>query len=128
MAHFAKVNKGVVVEVICADDNFQTQGYHQDKLAGQWIQTSYNTRGGVHYQPNSNQPSADQSKALRKNYAGVGYSYDKERDAFIPPQPFPSWTLNEQTCFWEAPLAMPSDGKKYSWDEDSGSWKEATAA
>lgn len=129
MAHFAKVNKGVVVEVICAAENFQEQGYHQEKNAGYWIQTSYNTLGGVHYDA-AGKPSADQSKAFRKNHAGIGSLYDKDRDAFMAPQPYPSWTLNEQTCFWEPPVAEPNqkDGKKYSWDEESGSWKEVTAA
>jgi hypothetical protein len=126
MAYFAKVSKGVVVNVIkCEPDII---GTIKDTSAGKWIQTSYNTRGGVHYDPKTGQRSADQSKALRKNYAGVGYSYDSERDAFIPPQPFPSWTLNDATCLWEPPVAMPTDGKMYSWDEDSGSWKEAEAA
>jgi len=122
VAHFAKVVDGKVTQVIVAEPEFfQT---FVDSSPGQWLQTSYNTRGGVHYQADSNTPSADQSKALRKNYAGVGYSYDAAKDAFIPPQPFPSWTLDNQTCLWNAPVAMPTDGKPYTWDEATTSWKE----
>lgn len=86
-------------------------------------QTSYNTRGGVHYQADGT-PSADQSKAFRKNYAGLGYTYDEQRDAFIPPKPFESWVLNEDTCLWDAPTPMPTDGKRYTWDEATTSWVE----
>ena len=122
MGHFAKVVDGKVTQVIVAEPEFfQT---FVDSSPGQWLQTSYNTRGGVHYQPDSETPSADQSKALRKNYAGVGYTYDAAKDAFIPPQPFASWTLNNTTCLWEAPVAMPNDGKPYQWDEATTSWKE----
>jgi len=96
-----------------------------DSSPGEWIQTSYNTRGGVHYNPETQQPSADQSKALRKNYAGIGYTYDKVRDAFIPPKPYNKWVLNEQSCMWEPPIQMPNDGKKYEWDDAAGTWIEA---
>jgi hypothetical protein len=126
MAHFAKVKDGLATQVIVAEPEFFDT--FVDSSPGEWVQTSYNTRGGIHYDPATGQPSADQSKSLRKNFAGVGYSYDQSRDAFIPPQTFPSWTLNETSCLWEAPVAMPTDGKMYSWDEDSGSWKEAEAA
>jgi hypothetical protein len=122
MSHFAKVVDGKVVSVIVAEPEFfQT---FVDSSPGTWLQTSYNTRGGVHYQPDSETPSADQSKALRKNYAGVGYDYDVAKDAFIPPQPFASWTLDDATCLWNAPVAMPADGKLYAWDEATTSWKE----
>ena len=122
MGHFAKVVDGKVTQVIVAEPEFfQT---FVDSSPGTWLQTSYNTRGGVHYQPDSNQPSADQSKALRKNYAGVGYSYDAAKDAFIPPQPYPSWTLNETTFLWDAPVAMPADGKPYAWNESTKAWEE----
>ena len=122
MGHFAKVVDGKVTQVIVAEPEFfQT---FVDSSPGQWLQTSYNTRGGVHYQPDSDTPSADQSKALRKNYAGVGYTYDAAKDAFIPPQPFASWTLNNTTCLREAPVAMPNDGKPYQWEEATTSWKE----
>ena len=116
MAHYAKVNNGIVEQIIVAEaDYFDT---FIDNSPGEWIQTSYNTRGGVHYEPNTDTPSDDQSKALRKNYAGIGYTYDSARDAFIPPKPYNSWTLNETTCWWEAPVAYPSDGELYSWNEE----------
>ena len=115
MAHYAKVLEGIVETVIVAEPEFFNN--FVDDSPGKWIQTSYNTRGGVHYEPNSNTPSSDQSKALRKNYAAVGYTYDKKRDAFIPPQQFPSWTLNNTTCLWDPPMPQPSDGKAYLWDE-----------
>ena len=115
MAHYAKVLDGKVINVIVAEaDFFKT---FIDDTPGTWIQTSYNTRGGVHYEPNSHTPSSDQSKALRKNYAGIGMIYDKDKDAFYQPQPHASWTLNATTCRWEAPNAYPSDGKAYDWDE-----------
>lgn len=126
MSHYAKVVDGKVTQVIVAEaDFFDT---FVDNSPGQWLQTSYNTRGGVHYQPDSNTPSADQSKALRKNYAGIGYTYDAARDAFIPPQPFASWTLDDASCLWNAPVAMPKDGKPYIWDEATTSWKEIVVA
>lgn len=113
MAHFAKVVDGKVSQVIVAEPEFfQT---FVDSSPGEWIQTSYNTHGGVH---------ATGGTPLRKNYAGIGFTYDRTRDAFIPPQPFASWTLNEQTCLWNAPVAMPTDGKAYAWDEATTSWKE----
>ncbi len=108
MGHFAKVSNGIVTRVIVAEADFFNN--FVDNVPGQWIQTSYNTRGGVHYVPNTNEPSEDQSKALRKNYAGIGYTYDTTKDAFIPPQPFNSWTLNEETCLWEEPVPYPEDG------------------
>ena len=112
MSHFAKVNNGIVVQVIVAEPEFfQT---FVDSSPGEWIQTSYNTRGGVHL--NGGTP-------LRKNYAGIGFSYDHTLDAFIPPKPYASWTLNEDTCQWEPPVAYPSDDLKYSWDEPTTSWK-----
>jgi hypothetical protein len=122
MGHFAKVSNGIVTRVIVAEADFFNN--FVDDSPGQWIQTSYNTRGGVHYQPNANEPSEDQSKALRKNYAGIGYTYDSTRDAFIPPQPFNSWTLNEDTCLWDSPVAYPTDGKLYKWNEEILNWEE----
>jgi len=120
MAHFAKVTDGIVSQVIVAEPEFFDS--FVDTSPGEWIQTSYNTRGGVHINPETGEPSEDQSKALRKNYAGIGFTYDRERDAFIPPKPFASWTLNEDSCLWESPVAYPEDGKRYSWDEASTSW------
>ena len=124
MAHFAKVVDGTVTKVIVAEPEFFDT--FVDDSPGRWVQTSYNTRGGVHYQSDSNTPSDDQTKALRKNYAGKGYTYDATRDAFIPPQPFASWTLNEDTCLWDAPVAYPTDGKMYTWDEETTNWVEVT--
>ena len=122
MGHFAKVSNGIVTRVIVAEADFFNN--FVDDSPGQWIQTSYNTRGGVHYQPNTNEPSEDQSKALRKNYAGIGYAYDSAKDAFIPPQLFNSWTLNEDTCLWDSPVAYPTDGKFYKWNEEILNWEE----
>tara|TARA_Y100000310_G_scaffold333185_1_gene410205 strand:- start:23 stop:379 length:357 start_codon:yes stop_codon:yes gene_type:complete len=113
MSHFAKIENGIVTQVIVAEQDFI------DDRDGQWVQTSYNTRGGVHYAPNSNDP--DNGIALRKNYAGVGYTYDSERDAFIPPKPYDSWTLDEATCTWEAPVLRPDDGR-YFWNEETQAW------
>jgi len=124
MAHWAKVNNGIVQQVIVAEAEFFET--FVDETPGEWIQTSYNTRRGVHYEPNSDTPSQDQSKALRKNYAGVGYTYDRDRDAFYEPQPYPSWTLNEDTCLWEPPVAHPSDENRYIWNEETQSWNEVT--
>jgi hypothetical protein len=110
MSHFAKVNNGIVEQVIVAEPEFfQT---FVDTSPGEWIQTSYNTHGGQH----------PEGRPLRKNYAGIGYTYDRERDAFIPPKPFASWVLNEDTCLWDAPVAMPDDGGMYQWDESTTSW------
>ena len=113
MAHFAKVRDGLVVEVIVAEPEFFNT--FVDSTPGEWIQTSYNTIGGVHSLGGT---------PLRKNYAGIGYSYDPIRDAFIPQKPFNSWLLNDDTCLWDAPVAMPTDGKSYNWDEQTTSWVE----
>jgi len=120
MSHFAKVENGTVTQVIVAEQDVIDSGM----FGSGWIQTSYNTRGGVHYNPETNDPSEDQSRALRKNYAGVGYTYDSERDAFIPPQPYASWVLDDASCLWTAPVAMPTDDKQYNWDEATQSWVE----
>ena len=105
MSHFAKLNNNTVTEVIVAEQDFINSGAVGDSFL--WVQTSYNG-------------------SFRKNYAGVGFTYDSVRDAFIAPQPFPSWILNETTCQWEAPVAMPTDDKMYTWDEDTTSWVEVT--
>ena len=115
MAHYAKVNNGTVEQVIVAESNFFDS--FVDSSAGEWIQTSYNTYGGVHL--NGGTP-------LRKNFAGVGYTYDLSKNAFIPPKPYASWTLVEDTCQWKPPSAMPDDGKVYEWNEDTTNWKEIT--
>lgn len=127
MGHYAKIVNGKVVNVIVATQDvinkYNDNEPELTKFPSSWIKTSYNTRGGIHYQPDSNIPSEDQSKALRKNYAGVGYTYDEQKDAFIPPQPFSSWLLNEETCLWEPPVRYPSDGNEYVWDEPTITWK-----
>jgi hypothetical protein len=120
MSHFAMIKDKKVVKVIKASQEFIDTCTVSEPI--KWVQTSYNTRGGVHYDQ-TGKPSADQSKALRKNYAGIGYTYDKARDAFIPPQSYPSWTLNETSCQWEAPVPMPKDGKMYDWNETTKKWE-----
>ena len=125
MAHYAFLNmQNIVTEVIVGKD--ETDGptnweIHYGNFREQVCKrTSYNTRGGVHYI--NGVPSDDQSKAFRKNYAGIGMTYDYNRDAFIPPKPFNSWTLNEDSCLWEAPVAYPEDGQMYTWNEETTSW------
>ena len=130
MAHYAFTDEGnVVTEVIVGRDEDEViDGItdweaHYGEFRGQvCIRTSYNTYGGVHY--TDGEPSEDQSKALRFNYAGIGYSYDATRDAFIPPQPFPSWVLDEATSLWVAPIDYPADGGQYVWDETYTDWVE----
>ena len=112
MAHFAKVEDGIVTQVIVAEQDVIDSGLFGDG----WVQTSYNTYGGKH----------PEGRPLRKNYAGVGYTYDAERDAFYAPQPFPSWALNENTCLWESPVARPNDGKAYYWDEENQAYCQVT--
>jgi hypothetical protein len=101
MAHYAKTENGIVTQVIVADEEFFDT--FVDTSPGEWFQTSYNG-------------------TFRKNYAGVGYTYDTTRDAFIPPQPYNSWTLNEDTCLWESPVSYPTDDKRYEWNETTTSW------
>ena len=112
MAHYAKVNNGIVEQVIVAEPDFFNSFI--DTSAGEWVQTSYNTYGGVHKLGGT---------PLRKNYAGIGFTYDKIKDAFIPPKLFNSWTLNETTCLWEAPVAYPNDGQIYNWNETIKNWE-----
>ena len=107
MAHFAKVENGIVTQVIVAEQEYI------NTLEGQWVQTSYNTHGGVHTLGGT---------PLRKNYAAKRMVYDSIRDAFYNPQPYQSWTLNEDTCQWEAPVAHPTDGKLYTWIESLQQW------
>ena len=112
MSHYAKVEDGIVTNVIVAD----TKEWCEANLGGTWIQTSYNTHGGVN--------SREGGEAIHKNYAGLGYTFDGV--GFAAPQPYPSWTKNEETYLWEAPTAMPVDDKLYSWDEATTSWVEVT--
>jgi hypothetical protein len=111
MSHYAKVVDGLVEKVIVCESDFFDDFI--DSSAGSWVQTSYNTVGGVHL--NGGTP-------LRKNYGGVGFTYDLTRDAFIAPQPYPSWILDESTCQWEAPVAYPDDDTNYHWNEETKSW------
>jgi hypothetical protein len=108
MAHFAELDENnIVVQVLVTDNDYPNEGYDWlvENLGGRWIQTSYNA-------------------TIRKNFAGIGFSYDETRDAFIPSKPFESWLLNEETCNWEAPKPYPTDGKLYNWDEESQEWIE----
>ena len=116
MGHYAKVVNGTVTRVIVAEAEFFDT--FVDDTPGEWIQTSYNTSKGEH---------ALGGTPLRKNFAGIGFTYDATRDAFIPPSPFPSWVLNEDTCHWEAPVAMPTDeGRIYQWNEGKAGWIDVT--
>jgi hypothetical protein len=124
MSHFAKVVDGKVVSVIVAEKEFFDT--FVDSSPGEWLQTSYNTRGNKHYNPETGELSDDQTKALRGNYAGINYIYDRTNDVFYPQSPFASWILNEETWTWEAPTPMPTDDKMYKWDEATTSWIEIT--
>ena len=164
MSHFAKIDDdNIVTQVIVAEQSFINSGAVGDSSI--WIQTSYNTHGGVHHcggieyatepveakdaiididgevlvpaveaveavyvegKSPEDVGKPDGGVALRKNYAGVGYIYNEDKDAFIAPKPYASWVLNEDSCLWEAPVALPDDGKDYSWDEDSQAWVEIT--
>jgi hypothetical protein len=121
MAHFAEIDENnIVTRVLVVNDADAADGQNflanTLDLGGTWIQTSYNTSGGVH---------ANGGTPVRKNYAGIGYSYDAVRDAFIPPKPFASWLLNDATCLWDAPVAMPvEEGKMFTWNEETTSWVE----
>jgi len=110
MSHFAQIENGIVTQVIVAEQDVIDSGL----FGTGWVQTSYNTHGGQH----------PESRPLRKNYAGIGYTYDAGRDAFIPPKPHASWLLNETSCIWEAPTPMPIDDKRYSWNEEQLAWVE----
>ena len=113
MAHFAKVTDGVVTQVIVAEPEFFET--FVDTSPGEWIQTSYNTHGGVHTQGGT---------PLRKNFAGIGYTYNAQEDCFVPPKPYASWTLDSSSCLWQPPVPMPADGKAYSWNETTQTWDE----
>jgi len=125
MAHFAKLDENNLVTFVTAgrqeDDGLEEE--LNARTGDVYRQTSYNTRGGIHY--TDGEPSADQSKALRFNYAGIGFTYDADREAFIPPIPYPSWVLDEATCQWVAPIAYPAEGD-HVWDEEAGDWVEVT--
>ena len=118
MGHFAKIVDGTVVSVIVAEPEFFDT--FVDSSPGTWLQTSYNTRGGVHYAPDSDTP--DGGVALRGNYAGIGYTYDQVNDVFYAPQPYPSWTISAPTWEWQAPVPYPATGGPYQWDEATQTW------
>ena len=132
MSHFAHVTNGIVDNVIVIEADTLALGHWGDPSL--WIQTSYNTRGGVHYEPTTGQPSTDQSKALRGNYAGLGYIYDKENDVFYAPRPkdrngvsCDSFTIGAPTWQWVNPVAMPvEEGKFFAWDEPTKTWEDVT--
>jgi hypothetical protein len=119
MSHFAKLDDNNIVTFVTVgrqeDDGKEHELY--ERTGDVYKQTSYNTRGGVHTLGGT---------PLRKNYAGIGYTYDEDRDAFIPPKPYDSWVLNEDTCLWDAPVPYPTDGGMYAWDEETGAWTELT--
>ena len=119
MSHFAKIENNIVTQVIVAQQD------HIDTLEGQWIQTSYNTRGNVHYAPSppAEPGTPDGGIPLRGNHAGIGYTYDKTHDVFYAPKRFPSWHLNQATWLWEPPVEEPKDGVNHYWDEPTLSWK-----
>ena len=129
MAHWAELDENnVVTRVLVGDNNDPAgdEGYQWllDNLGGTWVKTSYNAVGGKRRNPETGEVTEE--AGFRKNYAGIGYTFDAGRDAFIPPKPFNSWNLNEDTCLWEAPTPYPADGKMYRWDEDTTAWVEVT--
>lgn len=126
MAHFALLDENNIVTFVTVgrDEDDGKEAELSARTGQVYKQTSYNTRGGVYYTPNTNEPDPDQSKAFRKNYAGIGYTYDDVIDGFIPPKPYPSWLLNTTTGLWDPPVPYPTDGKQYTWDEATQSWVE----
>ena len=120
MSHFAKVCDGKVIRVIVAEQEFFDTFI--DDSPGEWIQTSYNTRGGIHYGQDG---KPDGGVALRGNYAGIGYTYDRINDVFYDKQTYPSWVLNQTSWTWEPPIPKPDDGKFYKWDEPTKNWIES---
>jgi hypothetical protein len=125
MSHFAQLDENNIVIFVTVgrqeDDGKEAE--LSERTGDTYKQTSYNTIGGVYYDPTTGEPAADQSKAFRKNFAGLGYAYDEALDAFIPPKIFPSWVLDEETCQWEAPVPYPTDGLTYFWNEATVDWE-----
>ena len=130
MSHFAKLDANNIVMFVTVGR--QEDDGKEDELTARtgdvYKQTSYNTYGGIHYDPDTRNPSADQTKAFRKNYAGIGFTYDSVRDAFIPPKPYESWLLNETTCLWDAPVPYPTGEQIYTWNEQTQQWEEIVEA
>lgn len=134
MAYFAQINENNYVTNVYSVNNsvIIENGIENENLGAIFLnnvlnnqiiykRTSYNTLGGIHY--TNGQPSIDQSKAFRKNYAGIGYYYDNIKDAFIPPKPYPSWVLDEFSCLWNPPISYPNDGNNYYWNEETLNWE-----
>jgi len=133
MGHYAKVENGVVTEVLVMEpenlDQYLDNSLYHQLNPGQWVQVSYNTHGGVHYDPETKEPSSDQTKALRGNYPAKGFVYDEDLDAFYAPKPYPSWNLNKTKYEWEPPIPYPDDGdleNRYQWNEETQSWDQVT--
>ena len=130
MSHFAKIDPNTNLVTFVTVGRQEDDGKEEELIARTgdiYRQTSYNTYGGVHYNPETGLPSEDQTKALRFNYAGIGFTFDPDKGtdgAFIPPKLFESWVLDEDTCLWVSPIPMPEDGAVYSWDEQAGDWVE----
>lgn len=117
MSHFAQLDENnIVIQVLVGDNSFEDEGYSWfvENIGGRWVKTSYNTRGGKHIHGGT---------PFRKNYGAEGYLYDEERDAFIPPKPYSSWILNEETCLWEPPIPYPQTRAKFLWNEETMSWE-----
>ena len=122
MAHYAQIDENnIVIQVLVIDQETINTGLFGNPSS--FVQTSYNTKAGIHYGPDGN---PDGGIALRKNYAAIGYTYDRQRDAFIPPKLYNSWTLNEDTCLWQPPIPFPDDNKVYFWNEEGQTWVEQT--
>jgi hypothetical protein len=131
MAHWAELDENnVVTRVLVGDNNDPAgdEGYQWliDNLGGTWVKTSYNAVGGKRRDPNTGEITND--SGFRKNYAGIGYTYNAELDGFVPPKPFNSWVLNSETCLWDAPVAYPNDGKLYRWNEETLAWDEVVVS
>ncbi len=125
MSHFAELNEdNIVLRVVCGNENsiYNDEGLQDiiNVLGGRWMKTSYNAIGGKRRNPNTGEITNE--PGFRKNYASVGFKYDADRDAFIPPKFYDSWILNEETCLWESPVPYPNDGNRYTWDEESINW------
>lgn len=133
MAHYAFLDKNNnVTEVIVGkhegEDGIDWEDWYGNFRGQTCKRTSYNTKGNIYYDAETNMPSTDQTKSFRKNYAGIGFTYDTDLDAFIPPKPYPSWILDNISGLWKSPILYPQDGKMYFWDEDKQAWIEVISA
>jgi hypothetical protein len=123
MGHYAKIEHGIVVHVSVIDEDYFEKN-KETRYKDQWVKCSYNTVNGVHINPETKKPSEDQSKALRKNFPSIGYIYDEERDAFIPPKPYSKFILDEEKCNWMPPIPVPDESKSWDWNDNKGEWEE----